>query len=263
MRTRSAFTLIELLVVVAIISVLISILLPSLAGARKQARQVLCATNLRSQGQSMWLYAQDNRDYMWRGMNDTFKMNYAIMLLRGLAYDGPTRNLWLPYGQVELIKIVRSIKPFQCPSHPDPRQPLAYVSSAMPIPYTQANANRDQGGGNNGDGWRPENSNGIDYVSWFKAGDTMNYASRLVVATEGHVTLQYNELRFHHFFLTNQLPFGAFPRTANDRRHPGGINGLFFDGSARTVSLKQFDCGWPNSRGLRLRYATLMPKGMN
>ena len=57
-RRASAFTLIEILVVVAIIALLISILLPSLRGAREQARRVYCASNLRTIGQGFYFYTQ-------------------------------------------------------------------------------------------------------------------------------------------------------------------------------------------------------------
>jgi len=62
LRSRKAFTLIELLVVVAIITVLISILLPALSAARQQAQAVKCLTNLRSLGQGIAIYAHSFKD---------------------------------------------------------------------------------------------------------------------------------------------------------------------------------------------------------
>ncbi|UCD28186.1 MAG: prepilin-type N-terminal cleavage/methylation domain-containing protein [Planctomycetota bacterium] len=59
-RKVTGFTLIELLVVVAIIALLISILLPSLAQARELARRTSCAANLRSLMISCLTYADSN-----------------------------------------------------------------------------------------------------------------------------------------------------------------------------------------------------------
>jgi prepilin-type N-terminal cleavage/methylation domain-containing protein/prepilin-type processing-associated H-X9-DG protein len=55
-----AFTLIELLVVVAIITLLIAVLIPSLANAKNKARQVRCATNMRQWGVAGYNYMTQN-----------------------------------------------------------------------------------------------------------------------------------------------------------------------------------------------------------
>ena len=57
MNNRKGFTLVELLVVIAIIALLMSILMPALARVRKQAKSVICMTNLKQWGSVFEMFA--------------------------------------------------------------------------------------------------------------------------------------------------------------------------------------------------------------
>jgi prepilin-type N-terminal cleavage/methylation domain-containing protein len=63
-QPRPAFTLIEVLVVVAIIALLVSILMPSLARARAQAKTAVCASHQKQLASIQQLYAIDHKSYL-------------------------------------------------------------------------------------------------------------------------------------------------------------------------------------------------------
>ncbi len=88
---RKAFTLIELLVVVAIIALLISILLPSLARARELSKRSVCAANLKGIGTACATYANDSEQvYPIPGASSTNQS--AGMCATGFSYLGIGKN---------------------------------------------------------------------------------------------------------------------------------------------------------------------------
>jgi prepilin-type N-terminal cleavage/methylation domain-containing protein/prepilin-type processing-associated H-X9-DG protein len=84
MRQRKAFTLLEVLAVVAIISILMTILLPSLTQTHERAKRTACATNLHGIIQAMYLYAQ-NPPFLFPAIMPDF--------------DAPTSNMYLFYPE--------------------------------------------------------------------------------------------------------------------------------------------------------------------
>ena len=91
--SRKAFTLIELLVVVAIISLLVSILLPALSSASELARRAICGSNVRNMMTGFIMYANENEEWFPSGDSHeggTNNYNFAL---------GTTR--WDTEGRVE------------------------------------------------------------------------------------------------------------------------------------------------------------------
>ncbi|MFN0135169.1 MAG: type II secretion system protein [Phycisphaerae bacterium] len=89
MAPANAFTLIELLVVVAIISLLLAIVLPSLRSARAQAQRAACAANLRQIGTAWRMYIDDkgnqerfpraaNMQTVFGGKHGTFDTDFHV-----------------------------------------------------------------------------------------------------------------------------------------------------------------------------------------
>ncbi len=96
-RSRG-FTLIELLVVISIISLLISILMPSLSRARAQAKTVHCLARLKEFGTAIAAYEGSNHDALppARWLPDTSKF-------RGFEPDAVDPERPIEYGWSEIL----------------------------------------------------------------------------------------------------------------------------------------------------------------
>lgn len=79
----NGFTLMELLVVISIISLLMSITLPALTGAREQGKRVACMSNMRNLTQCWIMYAMENDDRLCSADTD---------------WDVPPKNHWVADG---------------------------------------------------------------------------------------------------------------------------------------------------------------------
>ena len=126
-RKLRAIMLVELLVVIGIIALLISILLPSLAKARAAAVTIKCMANLRSIGQALVIYQNDN--------HGTYPVGYFQNKATGTSYDwrlaiadlmtGTTAqdsSMWNRANNRKLDKV------FACPAAP--LRPDSWVTGA-------------------------------------------------------------------------------------------------------------------------------------
>ncbi len=113
-RRGAGFTLIELLVVVAIITVLMGILLPSLKGAREQARRSVCLTNLKQISSSAFIYEQSWGTLPGPSLPCILDPQYVNGELKA------TNTTWYKASQTRnesyLSEIITSRKVWLCPS---------------------------------------------------------------------------------------------------------------------------------------------------
>jgi len=89
MNKKRGFTLVELLVVIAIIALLMSILMPALARVRKQAKVVICQSNLRQWGSIFSMYTADNDGSFQEGWDTVGTSNWWMDATKAYYMDYP------------------------------------------------------------------------------------------------------------------------------------------------------------------------------
>lgn len=83
-----AFTLVEVLIVIALVLLLVALVVPALRSVRKEAKRVVCGSNLRQVGLSLEMYAGDNGDMFPPRPNGLPVYEKELVMLLGPYVDG-------------------------------------------------------------------------------------------------------------------------------------------------------------------------------
>ncbi len=125
---RRGFSLLDVLVSMAVIALLVTIMLPTLAGMHETARRVNCASNIRQIGIGIAFYSGDFDDgipqsVFLRQRRDLSKMTTLRLASDGGPRRGPrgatglTIGDWDGLGVLYGLDYLSAAKIFYCPSH--------------------------------------------------------------------------------------------------------------------------------------------------
>lgn len=145
-RGRGAFTLIELLTVIAIISLLVTILLPTLSRAKELARRSVCSTNLHHVYVGMHFYLQDyynlppltrSRDVRLpvRNNADLRAPWYLSPVIYHINSPSSGSSEFVNFGKLLDLHFIDGIKLFYCPSQTHPE--FMYSTPVNPWPIEE------------------------------------------------------------------------------------------------------------------------------
>ena len=223
---KQGFTLIELLVVIAIIAIMMAVLMPSLQRTRKQAKALMCQSQLKEWGFIFSMYTQDNQDKLptWLDSGSNW---WPIQLKR----------VWLHYRQTGPL--------FLCPR------------ATKPKPQLNSNSSHDWNTGSTFEAWtlvnkhhnvRVDGSYGVNPWGQCPSDDAQDkhlYWKTALVKNANNVPLCMDSMLWWSNSGTadpapppqeDQWASGTLESCIN--RHEGSVNSLFMDWSLRRVDIK-------------------------
>jgi len=207
----SGFSLVELLMVISILSLLVTMLLPSLMNARRLAQKVICLNNMRSVGSAAMLYAADNKDYVPWG-------NSVVWF-----------QAFLPYlGSGPKVTDYRRVGIYRCPSYPDKRQTVCFVASAWSFtgPKDQVGFSLDV----------PRRLREIDQPSGtLYLTDNENGWWRQIILNSSSSDIDRQDIWDPQHLPTSTTEDVEHGRRIAATRHAEGCNGTFLDGHSAWI----------------------------
>ena len=219
MRKNKGFTLIELLVVIAIIALLMAVLIPSLQRARKQAKAVLCQSNLRQWGLYFSLYTDDNDGRFHRGWNYGPRYDHGWMVVLRPYYREQPEIKFCPTATK--VRGEGGIEPFAAWTNRDGEHGSYCINDWVvdPLPGDEGNMPAEWF-------WRSRDVKGANLIPLFLGGtlwDSRPHHTDQPPEYEGEVD----------GWATNAMKMFCL------NRHNGNTNSLFVDFSVRKVGLKE------------------------
>ncbi len=220
---QSAFTLVELLVVVAMIGILSSLLLPSLARTKSQAQGAFCQNNARQLILGCLMYCDDSRGFFpcnLAGAAVHTNVNWVSDLL-DWETDADNTNTALLTGAALGPYVAQSSAVYHCPSD----TALSGIQRSAGWPNRARSYSMNASVGDAGELTQSGvNTNNPDYIQFFKV-SSVPVAAQIFVFTEEHP-----DTIFDGYFLNKAYAREWIRLPAS--YHNGGANISFADGHA-------------------------------
>jgi prepilin-type processing-associated H-X9-DG protein len=197
-RPRRAFSMVELVVVISVSVALMGLLMPAMTQIRENAHRVICASNQRSLGQGIFLFAGEKKDHLPPSLvlQENQSPRELMASRRSKNWPNSGRNDgWDGLGLLFYEGFCPAPECFYCPSHHG-NNPFERFEEM----------------------WRSEQSTTPIYTNYHYCGD------RQWAGARGRRTLDEG---YSLVLVTDGL------RSAQDFSHNNGMNMLHGDGSVR------------------------------